>query len=188
MSEIITVDVPDIGDFKDVEIIEVLVGVGDEVAPEDPLITLESDKASMEIPSPQGGVVRQLKVKVGDRVSQGDAILDLEPASGSGKAAAPEGAADGGGSEAKKEPASSAPPPESKSEATSGAAERPSVPKRETPPALRRPRTSPMRRPSARPMRRRPSAVSPGNWAWISPRSRAAAARSASCARMCRAS
>jgi pyruvate dehydrogenase E2 component (dihydrolipoamide acetyltransferase) len=133
MSEIITVDVPDIGDFKDVEIIEVLVGVGDAVAPEDPLITLESDKASMEIPSPRGGVVRKLKVKVGDRVSQGDAILDLEPASGSGKEAAPEGAADSGGSEAKKEPASSAPPPESKSEATSGAAERPAVPARDAP-------------------------------------------------------
>ncbi|MCA1790669.1 MAG: dihydrolipoyllysine-residue acetyltransferase [Thioalkalivibrio sp.] len=72
MSEIITVDVPDIGDFKDVEIIEVLVGVGDEVAPEDPLITLESDKASIEIPAPQGGVVRKLKVKVGDRVSEGE--------------------------------------------------------------------------------------------------------------------
>jgi pyruvate dehydrogenase E2 component (dihydrolipoamide acetyltransferase) len=133
MSEIITVDVPDIGDFKDVEIIEVLVGVGDAVAPEDPLITLESDKASMEIPSPRGGVVRKLKVKVGDRVSQGDAILDLEPASGSGKAAAPEGAADGGGSEAKKESASSAPPPKSKSEARSSAAERPSAPTRDAP-------------------------------------------------------
>jgi pyruvate dehydrogenase E2 component (dihydrolipoamide acetyltransferase) len=84
MSEIMTVDVPDIGDFKDVEIIEVLVGVGDEIAPEDPLITLESDKASMDIPAPRGGVVRKLKVKVGDRVSEGDPILDLEPAGGGG--------------------------------------------------------------------------------------------------------
>jgi pyruvate/2-oxoglutarate dehydrogenase complex dihydrolipoamide acyltransferase (E2) component len=85
MSEIITVGVPDIGDFKDVEIIEVLVGVGDEVAPEDPLITLESDKASIEIPAPQGGVVRKLKVKVGDRVSEGDAILDMEAVAASGE-------------------------------------------------------------------------------------------------------
>ena len=88
MSEIITVDVPDIGDFKDVEIIEVLVSVGDEVSPEDPLITLESDKASMEIPSPRGGVVRGLKVKVGDRVSEGDAILELETAAAARGAAA----------------------------------------------------------------------------------------------------
>jgi len=87
MSEIITVDVPDIGDFEGVEIIEVLVGEGDELAPEDPLITIESDKASMEIPAPRGGVVRKLKVKVGDRVSEGDPILDLEPA-GEGKGAA----------------------------------------------------------------------------------------------------
>ncbi len=78
MSETITVDVPDIGDFEGVEIIEVLVSVGDQVAPEDPLITLESEKASIEIPSPQGGRVKNLKVKVGDHVSQGDPILDLE--------------------------------------------------------------------------------------------------------------
>ena len=78
MTEIMTVEVPDIGDFQDVEIIEVLVKVGDTVAPEDPLITLESDKASMEIPSPFGGVVRTLRVRVGDRVAQGKPILDLE--------------------------------------------------------------------------------------------------------------
>ena len=89
MSESITVDVPDIGDFKDVEIIEVLVNVGDEVALEDPLITLESDKASIEIPAPAAGVVRSLKVKVGDRVSEGHAILDLEPAVGAKPASAP---------------------------------------------------------------------------------------------------
>jgi pyruvate dehydrogenase E2 component (dihydrolipoamide acetyltransferase) len=89
MSEIITVDVPDIGDFKDVEIIEVLVNVGDDVALEDPLITLESDKASIEIPAPAAGVVRSLKVKVGDRVSEGHAILELEPTAGTVSPAAP---------------------------------------------------------------------------------------------------
>ena len=80
MSDTTTVQVPDIGDFEDVEIIEVIVSPGDTVAPEDPLITLESDKASIEIPAPQGGTVKELKVKTGDRVSEGDPILELEPA------------------------------------------------------------------------------------------------------------
>ena len=69
MSNTTTVHVPDIGDFKDVEIIEVIVSPGDTIAPEDPLITLESDKASIEIPAPQGGTVKALKVKAGDRVN-----------------------------------------------------------------------------------------------------------------------
>ncbi len=79
MSNTTTVHVPDIGDFKDVEIIEVIVNPGDTIAPEDPLITLESDKASIEIPAPQGGTVKALKVKAGDRVNEGDPILELEP-------------------------------------------------------------------------------------------------------------
>jgi pyruvate dehydrogenase E2 component (dihydrolipoamide acetyltransferase) len=70
--------VPDIGDFKDVEVIEVLVAVGDTVKPEQSLITVESDKAAMEIPAPQGGVVKELKLKVGDRVAEGSLILMLE--------------------------------------------------------------------------------------------------------------
>jgi pyruvate dehydrogenase E2 component (dihydrolipoyllysine-residue acetyltransferase) len=70
--------VPDIGDFKDVEVIEVLVGPGDAVDKEQSLITLESDKATMEIPSPAAGVVKELKVKVGDKVSQGTPILMVE--------------------------------------------------------------------------------------------------------------
>lgn len=72
--------IPDIGDFEDVEIIEVLVAEGDTVAAEDPLLTLESDKASMEVPAPGAGVVRDLNVKVGDRVSEGDVIASLESA------------------------------------------------------------------------------------------------------------
>ena len=80
MAQIIEVLLPDIGDFQDVEIIELLVGTGDQVAVEDPLIMLESDKASMEIPSPQAGVVRDIKVSVGDKVNQGDLILMLEAA------------------------------------------------------------------------------------------------------------
>jgi pyruvate dehydrogenase E2 component (dihydrolipoamide acetyltransferase) len=71
------VRVPDIGDFKDVPIIEVMVKAGDTVKPEQPLVTLESDKASMEVPSPLGGVVLDLKAKVGDRVSEGTIILTL---------------------------------------------------------------------------------------------------------------
>src|SRR5437660_12462313 len=72
------VAVPDIGDFKDVEVIEVLVKPGDKVAKEQSLITLESDKATMEIPSPASGVVKDLKVKIGDKVAKGSAILVLE--------------------------------------------------------------------------------------------------------------
>ena len=70
--------VPDIGDFKDVPVIEVLVKPGDEIAAEAPLITLESDKATMEVPSPAAGVVREILVKVGDKVSQGTLIARLE--------------------------------------------------------------------------------------------------------------
>src|SRR4051794_2281884 len=72
------VKVPDIGDFKNVEVIEVLVKPGDAVSKEQSLITLESDKATMEIPSPGPGVVKELRIKVGDKVSQGTPILLLE--------------------------------------------------------------------------------------------------------------
>ena len=74
------VKVPDIGDFKNVEVIEVLVKPGDSIAKEQSLITLESDKATMEIPSPAAGVVKELKIKTGDKVSQGSPILLLDSA------------------------------------------------------------------------------------------------------------
>jgi len=74
----VTVPVPDIGDFKEVEVIEVLVKPGDSVAKEQSLITLESDKATMEIPSPSAGVVKEIRIKVGDKVSKGAAILVLD--------------------------------------------------------------------------------------------------------------
>jgi pyruvate dehydrogenase E2 component (dihydrolipoamide acetyltransferase) len=80
------VSVPDIGDFKDVAVIEVLVKAGDTVAPEQSLITVESDKATMEIPAPGAGVVKELRVKVGDKVSQGSPILVLEEAGAPAKA------------------------------------------------------------------------------------------------------
>src|SRR5882672_10701093 len=72
------VRVPDIGDFKDVPVIEVMVKAGDKVKPEDPLVTLESDKATLEVPAPAAGTVAQVKIKVGDKVSEGSVILLLE--------------------------------------------------------------------------------------------------------------
>lgn len=77
MTQTIDIKVPDIGDFKDVPVIEVLVTPGDTVAKETSLITLETDKASMEIPSPQAGVIQRITVKVGDKVSEGSMILTL---------------------------------------------------------------------------------------------------------------
>ncbi len=88
MSTIAAIKIPDIGDFKDMNVIEVMVSPGDTIKAETPLITLESDKASMEVPAPQAGKVKEVKVKVGDKVSQGDLILLLEVAE-SAVAAAP---------------------------------------------------------------------------------------------------
>jgi pyruvate dehydrogenase E2 component (dihydrolipoamide acetyltransferase) len=78
MAELREVVVPDIGDFADVPVIEVLVAPGDSVAPEDPLVTLESDKATMDVPAPFGGTVAQIAVSVGDTVSEGSPILTLQ--------------------------------------------------------------------------------------------------------------
>ncbi len=78
MSKTVNVEVPDIGDFSEVDIIEVLVNSGDIIAKEDPLITLESDKATIEIPSPSSGTVQEVLVSVNDKVSQGMIILKLE--------------------------------------------------------------------------------------------------------------
>jgi dihydrolipoamide dehydrogenase len=79
MSNAIEIKVPDIGDFKNIPVIEVLVKPGDAVNKEDTLVTLESDKATMDVPSPSSGIVRELKIKPGDKVSQGSTILVLEP-------------------------------------------------------------------------------------------------------------
>ncbi len=86
MSQLIEVKVPDIGDFKDVPVIEVLVKPGDSVKAEESLVTLESEKATMDVPSPAAGIVKELKVKLGDKVSEGNVILTLDAA---GAAAAP---------------------------------------------------------------------------------------------------
>lgn len=106
------VSVPDIGEFTDVPVVEVLVAVGDEVEVEAPLIVLETDKASMEVPAPQAGTVSEVKVSVGDTVSQGTVIATLAPAGD-----------DGGGEEA---PATSDAEASAEAEAESeGAAEEP---------------------------------------------------------------
>ena len=88
MSSIKEIKVPDIGDFKEVDVIEILVKPGDTVAKEASLITVESDKATMEIPSPAAGVVKELRVKLGDKVAEGSMILLLEASEG--EAAAPQ--------------------------------------------------------------------------------------------------
>jgi pyruvate dehydrogenase E2 component (dihydrolipoamide acetyltransferase) len=114
-----TVEVPDIGDFDDVPIIEILVSPGDTVAVEDPLVTLESDKATMDVPAPVAGVVKTVSVKIGDRVSQGAPLMTIESTNGSDPAAV----------EAE-DPPSAGPPPES----PPPAAERPPARTSEAPP------------------------------------------------------
>ena len=106
MADAKQIKVPDIGDFDEVEVIEVLVSPGDTIEPEQSLITLESDKASMEVPSPEGGVVKEVLVKVGDKVSEGTPVVTVEAAeggSGEGEAEAaeaPEPESDSGEAEA----------------------------------------------------------------------------------------
>jgi len=85
---LVEIAVPDIGDFKEVEVIEVMVAVGDTIKAEQSLITVESDKASMEIPASAGGVVKEIKTKVGDKVSKGTVIVVVESGAGSAPAAA----------------------------------------------------------------------------------------------------
>ncbi|MEA3126943.1 MAG: hypothetical protein QOD67_3962 [Caballeronia sp.] len=92
MSQAIEVKVPDIGDYTDIPVIEVLVKVGDAVEKEQSLVTLESDKATMDVPSSAAGVVKEVKVKVGDNVSEGALIVVLEAAETGGAAAAPKAA------------------------------------------------------------------------------------------------
>jgi dihydrolipoamide dehydrogenase len=98
MSNLVEIKVPDIGDFSDVDVIDVLVAAGDVVAADDALITLESDKASMDIPSPQAGTVKEMRIAVGDKASEGTVVCLLEaegaaaeaaPAATSAQAAAP---------------------------------------------------------------------------------------------------
>jgi pyruvate dehydrogenase E2 component (dihydrolipoamide acetyltransferase) len=119
---IVEVKVPDIGDFKNIPVIEVLVKPGDSVSKEAPLVTLESDKATMEVPSPAAGKVKEIKVKVGDKVSEGAIVLTLE-SSGDGAAAA-KPVADKPAAAPAAQPAPSAAPVPSPAPATQPASQR----------------------------------------------------------------
>jgi dihydrolipoamide dehydrogenase len=118
VSEEREVRVPDIGDFTDVPVIEIHVGTGDEVGLEDPLVTLESDKATMDVPAPFAGVVKQLRVSIGDRVSEGSVLLTLDAVLDEAAASRDGGGAGGGARDANAPPRDAptegtpAPPPE----------------------------------------------------------------------------
>ena len=135
MAAVQEVKVPDIGDFKDVEIIEVNVAPGDEVHEEDPLVTLESDKASMEVPSPLAGKVKEVKVKSGDRVSEGDLIIIMEAGEAKSKVEppSPEGVQESdahpieGPKEEPAAPAAAAPKPDGEAKDFAGVHASPSV-------------------------------------------------------------
>jgi pyruvate dehydrogenase E2 component (dihydrolipoamide acetyltransferase) len=113
VSKRIEIRVPDIGDFRDIPVIELLVAEGDRVAAEDSLVTLESDKATMEVPSPAAGVIRELKVKLDDTVSEGDVVAVIEVDEGAAAAADEPAAAQAPAPEATatEEPESAAAPP-----------------------------------------------------------------------------
>ena len=120
MSNIVQIKVPDIGDFKEVEVIEVLVAVGDTIKAEQSLITVESDKASMEIPASQGGVVKSITVKVGDKVAEGAVVLEVEEAaSGAAKEEAPKAESKPAAKEEPKQAAAAAPKAEASAPAAS---------------------------------------------------------------------
>jgi pyruvate dehydrogenase E2 component (dihydrolipoamide acetyltransferase) len=93
MSNVFEIKVPDIGDFKDVPVIEIFVKVGDTVKAEDPLVSLESEKATMDVPAPLSGVVKEIRVKLGDKVSEGSIIMALDTGDAGAAAAAPSAAA-----------------------------------------------------------------------------------------------
>ncbi|ABB73823.1 dihydrolipoamide dehydrogenase [Nitrosospira multiformis ATCC 25196] len=138
MAQLTEIKVPDIGDFKDVAVIEVLVKPGDTVEKETSLITLETDKASIEVPSPQSGIVKELKVKVGDKVSEGSIILMLEATTA--EAAAPAKASEPGGASKQEEPAEKpaanvAPPSEKEEEEKTPASVAAPAPESVAPPA-----------------------------------------------------
>jgi pyruvate dehydrogenase E2 component (dihydrolipoamide acetyltransferase) len=150
MAAVIDIKVPDLGDFKDVEVIEVLVKPGDRVEKEASLISLESDKATMEIPSSDAGVVKELKVKIGDKLNSGSVILSLETGSDATETAAP----------AKPAAAPAATPPATKKEAPVEAApETPAetvpIPKPTPVPFEYQPVDSPTHKPHASPSVRR---------------------------------
>jgi pyruvate dehydrogenase E2 component (dihydrolipoamide acetyltransferase) len=139
----IEVKVPDIGDFKDIPVIELLVKPGDAVKKDDSLVTLESDKATMEVPAPSAGVVKELRVKIGDKVSEGSTILTLEAAGGDAQSVAekaPAVPAPAAPAPAKPAPAKPAPQPAAAATAAPATAARQPAP---PPPPARAPATAP---------------------------------------------
>ena len=136
MAEVKEVAVPDIGDFDEVPVIEVLVSPGDTVAEEDPLVTLESDKATMDVPAPFAGVVQDLKVNVGDKVSQGTALLLIEVGGGDN------------GAEPAQEPKESKEPGEAGAAETAVEAEAEAATEDAPEPSARRPRRTRRRTPA----------------------------------------
>jgi len=132
MSSLVEIKVPDIGDFHEIPVIEVLVKPGDSIKPEDALVTLESDKATMDVPSPSAGVVKDLKIKVGDKVSQGTLLLTLEAQQEEAKSEAPSAKEPGPATPAQEAPpASRLPPPQDTPPASRVS------PPQDTPPASR---------------------------------------------------
>jgi pyruvate dehydrogenase E2 component (dihydrolipoamide acetyltransferase) len=121
----VDVKVPDIGDFKEVEVIEVMVKVGDTIKKDQSLITVESDKASMEIPSSHDGVVKEIKVKVGDKVAEGSLVLVVEATGGGAASAAPAAAAPAAAAPA---PAAAAPAPAAEAAPAPAQASAPAAP------------------------------------------------------------
>lgn len=134
----VTVTVPDIGDSVDVEVIEILVAVGDTVAVEDSLVTLESDKASMEIPSSAAGVIKSIALKVGDKVNLGDAVVVLEATAATPAAPAPSAAPAVPAPAAQATPAPAAAPAPAKAQPSSSPTANVSKGKSHASPAIRK--------------------------------------------------
>ncbi len=165
VSDTVSVEVPDIGDFEDVPVIEILVSPGDTVATDDPLLTLESDKATMDVPAPFAGTIKEISVSVGDKVSQGKLLLTMEPADGASddgaeaesskaSAAASDGAPDEGsapdavGTALEAEPPASEAPAQPSGDGGPAAREQPRAPS-ERPPAPSEQPPAPSEQPAA---------------------------------------
>jgi pyruvate dehydrogenase E2 component (dihydrolipoamide acetyltransferase) len=131
MADVKDILVPDIGDFEGVEVIEIIVSPGDSINVEDPLVSLESDKAAMEIPAPEAGTVKEVKVNIGDKVSQGDLLITMEVSAAAAAAA----------SETEKAEAAPAPAPETATPAAEP--EKPAAPAPAPAPANRPPPVTP---------------------------------------------
>jgi pyruvate dehydrogenase E2 component (dihydrolipoamide acetyltransferase) len=162
VSKTIEIRVPDIGDFSDIPVIEVLVAEGDRIDAEDGLVTLESDKATMEVPSPAAGVVRELKLKLDDTVSEGDLVAVLELDEGAGGESAPPD-----GETAEEQPES---PPEAPAEESEPAAAEPAEvtePEQEESPAAAEAEAPAPAPPVERPAG--PAAVDPSSAPYASP-------------------